>query len=167
MRAKDREFLDAEGTRRMESMLGHIAQAPPFVPWLRPGMSHSALRRTAARLRAGVIRPEDPRVSPLMLADLIEQAIERELLVKLIVEEAREYDEMCRSIEEKAEEERARRYVAAFHRLKKSPEASDPESPAAQRVRRLHRSRRHALGRPRKRRRSRRFRAFLRARNKK
>jgi len=91
--------------------------------------------------------------------------------VKLIVDESREFDEMYRSFVEKDEAERARRHIAAFHRLKKSPEARDPESPVAQRVRRIHRARRNAFGRPRNRgarvtsmkRRSRRFRAYVRA----
>ena len=166
MRAKNREFLDAACGEHLESMLRRMGQAPPLVPWLRPGMSYSALRRTVARLRAGVIRPNDPRVSPILLADIIERAIEQELLVKLIVEEGREYQQIYRSITEKEQAERARSRVAAFHRLKKSPEARDPESPVAQRVRRIHRARRNALGRPR-RRRSCRFRAFIRARAKK
>jgi hypothetical protein len=171
VRAKDREFLNAECGERLESMLRRIGQVKAVVPWLRPGMSYSALRRTAARLRAGVIRPDDPRVSPILLAEMIERAIEQELLVKLIVQESREYGEIYRSFVEKDEAERARRYVASFHRLKKSPEARDPETPVAQRVRRIHRARRNALGRPRKprgrvaamKRRSRHFRAFIRA----
>lgn len=151
MKKKDREFLQAEIGIRLESMLRRFGQAPPLVPWLRPGMSYSSLHRTAARLRAGVIRPSDPRVSPYVLADMIERAIEQELLVKLVAMEAREVDGMYRSLEEKNAAEREKRYVAAFHRLKKSPEASDPESPAARRARRIHRARRNGLGRPRRR----------------
>ena len=151
MKTKDREFLNAEIGRRLESMLQRFGQAPPLVPWLRPGMSYASLRRTAARLRAGVIRPSDPRISPYVLADMIERAIEQELLVKLVAMEMRELGGISRSREEKNAAEREKRYVAAFHRLKKSPEASDPESPAAQRVRHIHRRRRNALGRPRRR----------------
>jgi hypothetical protein len=50
-------------------------------------------------------------------------------------------------IEQMAAAGRARRFVAEFHRLKKSLEATDPESQAAQNVRRVNRTRRNELGR--------------------
>jgi hypothetical protein len=151
MKTKDREFLQAESGRRLESMLQRFSSVTVLVPWLRPGLSHADLRRTAARLRAGVIRVIDPRIPPDMLADVIEQSIAQELLVKSVAAEMIEFGQMVHEIREKAEAERARRFVAGFHRLKKSPEASDPDSKAAERVRRIHRERRKALGRPRKR----------------
>jgi len=150
MRAKDREFLREESGRRLVSMLERMSGVTELVPWLRPGLSHSALRRTADRLRSGAIRVIDPRVSPHLLADIIEKAIAQELLVKLVAREAIEYRELHRAMQEKYEAERARSFVAGFHRLKKSPEASDPDSPAAERVRRIHRRRRRELGRPRR-----------------
>jgi hypothetical protein len=61
--------------------------------------------------------------------------------------------DLDRRINERLESERLRRSVAGFHALKKSPEAADPESPVAEKVRRLNRERRNELGRPRKRRR--------------
>ena len=150
MKAKDREFLDAESGRRLESMLQRFASVRELVPWLRPGLSYCDLRRTAARLRAGAIRLIDPRISPHMLADVIERAIAQELLVKSVATEMIQFNEIVRELREKDEVERARRFVAGFHRLKKSPEASDPESKVAQRVRRMHRARRNMLGRPRR-----------------
>ena len=153
MKAKDREFLDAESGRRLESTLQRFASVKELVPWLRPGLSYSALRRTAARLRARTIRLIDPRISPQMLADVIEKAIAQELLVKSVATEMIQFSEVVRELREKDEAARARRFVAGFHRLKKSPEASNPESKVAQRVRRIHRARRNKLGRPRKRRR--------------
>jgi len=153
MKTKDREFLNAESGRRLESMLARFSSAPALVPWLRPGLSYSALRRTAARLRAGAIRVVDPRIPPLVLADAIETSIAQELLAKSVAVEMIEFSRMVQEVQERDEAERARRFVAGFHRLKKSPEARVPENPVAQRVRRIHRARRNALGRPRKRRR--------------
>lgn len=149
MKTKDREFLIAESGRRLESMLDRFSSVTVLVPWLRPGLSYSALRRTAARLRAGAIRVADPRIPPHLLADVIEKSIAQELLVKSVATEMIEYSRMAQEIRERDEAERARRFVAGFHRLKKSPEASDPESPVADRVRRIHRTRRKELGRGR------------------
>jgi hypothetical protein len=149
MKAKDREFLNAESGRRLESMLQRFSSVSVLVPWLRPGLSHSALRRTAARLRAGAIRVVDPRVSPVLLADVIEKSIAQEQLAKSVAMEMLAFNQMVEDFREESENERARRFVASFHRLKKSAEASDPESKVAQRVRRIHRLRRE-LGRGRK-----------------
>jgi hypothetical protein len=152
MKTKDRDFLNAESGRRLESMLQRFSSATVLVPWLRPGLSYSALRRTAARLRAGAIRVVDPRIPPHVLADVIEKSIAQEMLVKSVAMEMIEYRRMVEEFREKYEAERARRFVAGFHRLKKSPEASDPDSKVAQRVRRIHRARRKEIGRPHKRR---------------
>jgi hypothetical protein len=54
-------------------------------------------------------------------------------------------------LEERHAAERRRSFVAGFHRLKKSLEAKDPESPAAARLRRMHRTRRKELRRTRSR----------------
>jgi hypothetical protein len=151
MNTKHREFLNEETGRRLESMLYRFGQAREVVPWLRPGLSYSALRRTAARLRAGTIHNIDPRIPSYVLADMIEKSIAQEMLVRSVLMEMRELDQMFRECEEKEETARGRRLVAGFHRLKKSPEAGDPDSAASQRVRRLHRERRNELGRPGKR----------------
>jgi hypothetical protein len=152
MNRKDREFLREESGRRFESMLRRFSEVQEVIPWLRPGLSCSALRRTAARLRAGKIRSIDSRIPSHVLAEAIEESIAQELLVKSVTMEMLELREMRRELKEKYEAERARHIVAGFHRLKKSPEASNPESPVAQNVRRMHRVLRNALGRPRKRR---------------
>lgn len=96
MRAGDREVLRAEGRGRIESMLQRFSEVRVVVPWLRPGMSHSQLRRTAARLRAGVIHPADPHIRPSMLADVIEQAIVQDLMVRSVVREMFELSRMER-----------------------------------------------------------------------
>src|SRR5436305_1886150 len=77
--SEDRELLHAETGGRLQSMLQRFSSVEELVPWLRPGQSYSDLRRTAARLRAGAIRVIDPRISPRMLADVIEKSIAQEL----------------------------------------------------------------------------------------
>jgi len=152
MKAKSRQSPIKESISRLESMLQRFAQALPLGPWFRFGMSDSALRRTAARLRAGTIRPGDPEVSPEQLADILERAIAQRVLLKMTLDDAREFVRLYHSVGEKYETAKTKRYRAAFHRLKKSSEAKDPESRAARRVRRIHRARRNMLGRPRRRR---------------
>lgn len=151
MNSRHREFLQQEAGKRLQSMLSRFSQVREVVPWLRPGLSHAALRRTVARLRAGKIHNIDPRIPSHVLADLIEKSIAQDLVMQTVIEEAREYRQMFLECEEKEETTRGRSLVAGFHRLKKSPEAADPESPAAEKARRLNRERRNELGRGRKR----------------
>ena len=151
MRARDREYLNEESGRRLVAMFQRIAQVRQLAPWLPPHTSHAELRRTVARLRAGVVRSIDPRIPAGALADLIEASIAQDLFVKQTVAEMHEFKAMRRAIKEKDEGERRRSFVAGFHRLKRSPEASDSESPVAERVRRIHRARREEHGRPRRR----------------
>jgi hypothetical protein len=131
-------------------MFRRFSEQRYLVPWLRPGLSYSQLRRTVARLRSGAVRLVDPRISPALLADLLEKSIEQDLRVKAVVREVREYDALKKAVEERYAAERRRSFVAGFHRLKASPEARNPESPVAEKVRRMHRKRRSELGRPRR-----------------
>lgn len=150
MRAKDREtYLEATG-RGLEFMLQRLAQPRFFLPWIGPGWDHSYLRRTVARLRAGAIVPDDPRVDPLLLADLIEEAIIQDQIIRSIGVSIRATEKVCRPIREKEEVASRKRAVASFHRLKKSLRTAGPDSPLAERFRRLHRLRRSRLGRRRK-----------------
>jgi acyl-coenzyme A synthetase/AMP-(fatty) acid ligase len=151
MKVRDREHLNAESERRLESMLERIGEMDEDVPWLPVGMSYAALRRMAARLRSGKTRSVNPRMTANELADLIEKSIAQSLLVRSFALETLELNEMERELEQREEEERARHFVSRLHSLKKSPEAADPESPAAQKVRQLNRQIRNELGRPRKR----------------
>ena len=108
--------------------------------------SPCALRRTATRLRSGELVPADAEV--LQIADQIEQdAARQELLVSVIV--------MGREVfsTKKEEEAKRRRRAATLLRLKQSPEASDPDSAVAKRIRRVQRLRRQEHGRVRGRRR--------------
>ena len=83
MRTKDRAFLGEDWNRRFGSVARRIAESGElaFAPWLRPGQSISELRRTVARLRSGAIRLADPRISPRMLAEILEKSIAKEMLV--------------------------------------------------------------------------------------
>jgi len=155
MRQKYRDFLNAVMGDNLISMFERIAayatkvQGGPWIPWLNPDLGHAAARRTANRLRSGALDYDDPRLPAPMLADMIDLAIEKDQVLRACVDEARQYRAISESLETKDREERNRSFVAGFHRLKKSPEAGDPEHPVAQRVRRMHRKRRKKHGRPR------------------
>ena len=147
----DRQFLHEEARRRLLSFFEHASRVKQLVPWLRPGLSPSDLRRTVARLRRGAIPTLDPRIPPAELADAIEASIAQEEVARTIAMEALEYRQLYDQFREQERAERLRAMIAGFHALKKSPEARHPDSPAAQEVRRLHRARRQAEGRKRKR----------------
>ncbi|HEX7677574.1 MAG TPA: hypothetical protein VF713_05580 [Thermoanaerobaculia bacterium] len=114
-------------------------------------MTYSELRRMAARLRSGKLRG-DPRIPPNEQADLIERSIRQDQLVKGIVKAERNSMEFERAREQRDEENRRRGLRAGFHRLKSSPQATDPDSPVAKKVRSLNRKLRNELGAPRRRR---------------
>jgi hypothetical protein len=121
--------------------------------WSRGLVPVKATRISAARRHAsGTERSarSDPHIPPYMLAAMTEESIAQELMMKSLVDDAPEYRQISQELERKAEAERARSRVTGFHRLKKSPEASDPESPVVQKVRHIHRQRKNELGRPRK-----------------
>jgi hypothetical protein len=160
MRTRDREFLNTEGGRRLESMLRRLGEHAlkwealgMMVPRMPPGETYASMRRNVARLRAGKVQGFDPRIPPDVLADLMELSLEREILTRSVVADMNGRTDLERKINERLDAERFRRSVAGFHALKKSPEAADPDSPVAEKVRRLNRQRRNELGRPRKRRR--------------
>jgi hypothetical protein len=60
---------------------------PPDNPLLRPKQTESVARRTASRLRSGVIRPDDPNIDPFQLADDLEKDAECRTLVRLVENE--------------------------------------------------------------------------------
>jgi hypothetical protein len=82
----------------------------------------------------------------------MELTIEREMITRPVVADRKGQTDLERKSNERLDSERFRRSVAGFHALKKSPEAADPESPAAQEVRRMNRELWNELGRPRKKR---------------
>lgn len=146
MREKDLEFLTTtEEGKRIQSVLREWGMLRDHLPWLPTSMSYARLRRMVVRLRSGKL-PTDPRVTPDSLADFIETAMAQDRMVRDVTVAARQQTEIEREWEQRKEAERAKRAVAGFHRLKKAAKA-DPESPAAEGVRRLHRLRKKALGR--------------------
>jgi len=149
-RSSDRQFLFEENGRRLMSMLQRFSQVRELAVRLPPGMSHSDLRRTAARLRNGTIRGIDPRIPPSALAAAIEASVAQDQLARSVAMDMIEYRRMSEAVDRKEAAERARQFVAGFHQLKKAPEASDPESSVADEVRRINRTRRKEHGRARK-----------------
>ena len=81
----------------------------------------------------------------------MELSLERDMITRSVLADMNEHRDLERRITERLDMERFRRSVAGFHSLKESPEAADPESPVAEKVRHLSRQRRNKLGRPRKR----------------
>jgi hypothetical protein len=156
MRTRDREYLNTEAGRRVESMLGRMEQwalkaqaLGMMVPNMPPWETYAAMRRRIERLRAGKVRDLDPRIPPQALADLMELSLEKEMITRSVVAEMGEHTDIERRINERLDVERFRRSVAGFHTLKKSPEAADPDSPAAEKVREIHRTRKKEEGRGR------------------
>ena len=154
MRTRDRERIHKDWQRRAAAVLRclyayrDVANAPS----LPQDVSISRARRTVERLRSGAMRPADPRVSPLLVADLIERSIAKIFLMRWCVAELSESFFLWNDINVRCQNERVKRLVEGFHRLKKSPQAGDPFSTAANRYRFLHRERRNELGRPPRRR---------------
>jgi hypothetical protein len=148
-RTNERQILLEEGRRELLSMLQRMAETKELVPWLRPGQSESDLRRTAARLRAGAIPGLDPRIPPSAIAEAIEKSLAQEHLVRSIAMKMIEGRRKWEELHAREEADRVQELAAGLIRLKKAPEASDPDSPAAEEVRRLHRLRRKEHGRPR------------------
>jgi hypothetical protein len=158
MRTRDREYINAQAGEHLESMLRRFGEhamkvqalgvmAPHMPPW----ETYASMRRKIERLRAGKVRGLDPRIPPLLLADLMELSMERDMITHAVIADIDEQRNLERRINERLESERFRRSVAGFHTLKKSPEAAHPESPVAEKVRRIHRQRKRKLGRGRKR----------------
>lgn len=156
MRTRDREYLNTEAGRRLELMLDRAGQFAMkaqalgvMVPNMPPWETYAGLRRKAERLRAGKVRGLDPRISPEAMAELMELIIEKEMITRATVAEMDGHADIAQRITERLESERFRRSVASFHTLKKSPEAADPDSPAAEKVRQIHRTRKKEEGRGR------------------
>jgi len=157
MRTRDRERLNVFSAETLEAYLkrlGRYCQAVqngPWIPWLPPGLGCSQALRLAARIRSGAVRLEDPRIPPGLFADLLEQSVEKERVLRATIDDIDEYRELVRTMDERYAAERRRSMVAGFHRLKESPEAQDPDSPAGQRLQRLKRVRRQEGRRSRRR----------------
>src|SRR5258708_11428488 len=144
MRDKDLEFLNtSEDGLRLQRVLREWGMVRDDLPWVPSSVTYAQLRRNVARLRSGKMRG-DAGISPNELADWLEASMNQDRLMRDLTMAARGQTEIER---ERKEAERARRAVAGFHRLKKAAKAADPESLAAEKVRRIHRIRKKALGR--------------------
>jgi len=151
MRARALKFLTTEEGKGIEEYLRHYRFLDDEVPGIPPWVTYAELRRTAARLRSGKLRG-DPRIAPNDLADLIERSIRQDQLVRGILKSELEQTKFERELDQQDEANRRRGLRAGFHRLKSSPQAADPESPVAEKVRSLNRKLRNELGCPRRRR---------------
>jgi hypothetical protein len=120
-----------------------------MVPYMPPWETYAGMRRKIERLRAGKVQNLDPRIPRLALADLMELVVEKEMILRSVLADIDEQRNLEQRINERLDVERFRRSVTSFHTLKKSPEASDPDSPAAEKVRRIHRTRKKEEGRGR------------------
>jgi len=104
----------------------------------------------ASRLRSGALPSTNPELPAAEAADLLEELAEQELM-KSLKNETLEVERMCRESDENQRAMSAQVLAAHLLRLKKLPEARDPESPIGQLVRQLHRLRKKEMGRRRKR----------------
>ena len=157
MRTRDREYLNAETGRDLESMLSRMAQWAEkvqafgmMVPWMPPWETYAGMRRKIERLRAGKVQGLDPQIPPQALADMMELSLEKDMVLHATLADIQARKDLERRINEKLDSERFRRSVAGFHTLKKSPEAANPDSPVAEKVRRIHRTRKREEGRGRR-----------------
>ena len=132
--------------------MAKFAEEGPTVPWLPRYADLRVIRRAAARPRSGAMRPADPSLDPHEAAWVLDRAVEQQRVVLDSVADADAHRALYEDVLSRGERERLMRRRAAFHRLKISPEAHDPESGAAEKVRQLHRQRRRELGRPGRRR---------------
>jgi hypothetical protein len=147
MREND-EHRSEETSQPVEPADYHSSHSRDKGRWGRP--SGANLRRTAARIRSGALTIRNPELQPLELAEVLEEMADGEFFESL-KSEALDDERMRRESEDQERAERERDLVAELCRLKKLPEARDPESAVAKKVRELHRLRKNELGRPRKR----------------
>ena len=145
--SEKRELLSEEQGRRPE-LPARISPARERGRWGRP--SGASMRRTAARIRAGTLPILNAEVPPSEIAEVLEEMAGLDFLDS-VKNETLEFERRCREMDARERARRERAVVAELYRLKKSAEASDPESPVAERVRQLNRLLRNELGRPRKR----------------
>ena len=151
MRARALKFLTTEEGKHLDEYLRSYRFLDDEVPGIPPWVTYAELRRMAARLRSGKMRG-DPRIPPNDLADLIERSIRQDQFVRAILKADRHQKEFDRQCDQRDEANRRRGVRAGFHRLKSSPQAADPESPVAKKVRSLNRQLRNELGSRRSRR---------------
>jgi hypothetical protein len=92
MRRKDREFLIEEARKRLQSMFLRFEQIRGAFPWLAPSMTYADVRRTVTRLREGSFHSREPDIASDELADLLEGAIEKDILVRSMLKQMDELE---------------------------------------------------------------------------
>ena len=151
MKRKDRDSQDLGWEERIEAAYLRIKAGLPPLAWLPNLPTLTGLRRQVRRARAGVIAPGNPRIPTQAWADTIEQGIvmnvlEREELRKRIEEKKRQEAEYQQKVLEYN-----RWWMEIYRKLKRMPEASDPNSEVGVQVVAMKRELRKLRGRPRKR----------------
>jgi hypothetical protein len=137
--------------RRAQEIADRVNAVPvPSDPWIPGPHELAATRRTVARLRAGLIRPEDSTVDPIELADLLERGVEYRKLLRDVVEELSVSNLIVTMETGLVQAELADDAVATLHAAKHLPLAKDPNSSLSHHVRASYRALRQDLGRPRK-----------------
>jgi hypothetical protein len=135
---------------RMTERLNAVPIPPD--PWLRgPNENDADIRRTIARLRAGVILPRDPTVDPIEHAAILESRLVYRKAAKEFLRELREISDLVSVDVEGVTADQVEKAVEVLHTAKHLPAAKDPNSSLFEHIRRIDRARRHDLGRPRKR----------------
>ena len=152
MGEKEHKLLAGGAIRRVQ-LLDRLMKGRNGAPKLPPREDDAAIRRTAARVRAGVVPGLDPTIPPAAIADALVTSLEQEEAVRTLAARLRERDEVEREYQELERADREARLTASLLRLKSLPEANDPESPVAKKIRELNRRRRNEHGQPRKRKR--------------
>ena len=150
MRSRDRQRLDSDWSGRFETWVDRLYMTRIQLPGLLRGMTYGQIRQLIKLLRAGKIGSGDVRISPQMMAEVLEQTIDDNAMAKWAVATLGGHDDKHRAMEERYARERERSRVAGFHELKNRAVEEGPDSAAAERFRQASRGRRNALGRQRR-----------------
>lgn len=139
--------------KHIEDAYRRVQAGLPPVPWL-PGLpTLTGLRRQVRRARAGIVKPDNPRISTRAWADTIEQGM---VMHMQELHEWRKQEEEDRRLDAELQQlidEYNRSWMEIYRSLKRLPEASDATSEVAVQILAMKRELRRLRGRPRKRRR--------------
>src|SRR5258706_194987 len=94
---KKQVITRAEEIKRRCDVLAELlveGPTPPHNPFLRKTMTEAATRRLAARLRAGIVRPDDPGIDPNWLANKLDRIADYRRFLTQIANELNALDEM-------------------------------------------------------------------------
>jgi FixJ family two-component response regulator len=98
MRETHREIIRDETGRRLESMLRRFAGQTQLYPRLAPGVTHAQVRRTINRLRSGATHSLEPDIPSHILADVLEGSIAQDTLMREVVAEMDDLNELERRL---------------------------------------------------------------------